>query len=142
MPRIKITGHKHQSVRTIVNTVAADGITVTDQEDVLIERVWATFEIEGASPFPKTKRSKIEIQPVRLVACYQSSNGGQWGRAGSSDISVEGWNVKKDGTRGADAVVRYYDLPDSLKVLFAPTADQYYRDGGPAFEWINTEYPR
>jgi hypothetical protein len=142
MPSIKITGHKHQSVRTVVNMVAADGVTVLDHEATTIERVWATFEIEGATPFPKTKRSKIEIQPDRLVACYQSVNDGPWARAGSSDITVEGWNVKKGGERGADAVVRYYDLPDSLKVLFAPTAELYYRDGGPAFEWINAEYPR
>lgn len=142
MPSIKITGHKHQSVRTIVNTVAADGITVTDQEDVLIERVWATFEIEGAESFTKKGRSTTPIHPATLVVCYQSKDGGTWERAGSSEVTVEGWNVKKDGSRGADTAVRYYDLPDSLKVLFAPTADQYYRDGGPAFEWINSEYPR
>lgn len=142
MPSIKITGHKHQAVRTIVNTVAADGVTVTDHEDVLIERVWATFSIEGAEPFTKGRRSQQLIKGDRLVACYQSSNGGPWARAGSADISVEGWNVKKDGTRGADTKVAYYDLPDSLKVLFAPSAAEYYRDGGPAFEWINQEYPR
>jgi hypothetical protein len=141
MPSIKITGHKRQSVRTIVDTVEADGVMVADHEDVLIERVWATFAIEGALPFSKTQHSKNEIQPARLVACYQSVNGGPWGR-GSSDMSVEGYNIKKGGERGADTVVRYYDLPDSLKVLFAPSAKEYYRDGGPAFEWINTEYPR
>lgn len=142
MPSIKITGHKHQAVRTIVNSVAADGVTVTDHEETLVERVWATFAIEGAEPFTKGHRSTTPIQVDRLVVCYQSVNGGKWDRAGSSDIMAEGWNVKKDGSRGADAQVRYYDLPDSLKVLFAPTAAQYYLDGGHTFEWINQEYPR
>lgn len=142
MPSIKIAGHKHQSVRTVVNTVAADGVTVTDHEDVLIERVWATFAVADAEPFTKPGRSKIEIQPSQLMACYQSTNGKPWERASSSNISVSGWNVKKDGSQGADVSVRYYDLPDSLKVLFAPSAERYYSDGGPAFEWINREYPR
>jgi hypothetical protein len=140
-PSIKITGHKHQSVRTVANTIEANGVTVTDHEEMLIERVWATFTIEGALPFSKTQRSRNEIQPVRLVACYQSNNGDPWKR-GSSDISVEGYNIKKGGGQGADATVQYYDLPDSLKELFAPTAKAYYRDGGPVFEWINAEYPR
>jgi hypothetical protein len=140
-PSVKVIGHRHQSVHTVVNDVAADGVTVTDHEDGTIERVWVTFEIVGALPFAKTQRSKNEIQPTRLLACYESADGGKWGR-GSSDITVEGHNIKKDGTLGAEASANYYDLPDSLKVLFAPSAKQYYRDGGPVFEWINSEYPR
>jgi hypothetical protein len=140
-PSIEITGHKHQAVRTIVNEVAADGVTVTDHTDTLIERVWATFAIKGAEPHRKTNRSITAIQPVTLHICYQSVNGDPWKRSGTSDVRADGWNVKADGHRGADASIRGYDLPEELVSLYA-SGTYGVHDAGPAFEWINSEYPR
>lgn len=141
MPSIKITGHKHQAVRTIINSVAADGVTVTDHEDVLVERVWATFAIEGAKPIRKTKRSTRELKPETFRICYESRNGGRWARASSSDAAIDGRNIKQDGSLGAEDTVRYYDFPDELKALYG-TGSYGLQEGGPAYEWINQEYPR
>lgn len=140
-PSIEIANHKHQSVRTVINAVDAGGLQVTDHQDFTIERVWATFEITGATPVRKTRRSTREIQPERFRICYESKDGQPWTRASSHDAAIEGRNVKQDGTLGAEDTVRYYDFPDELKALYA-TGNYGLQEGGPAFEWINSEYPR
>ena len=134
-PSIKIIGHKHQSVRTVVNAVGADGLQVTEHEDFTIERVWATFEITGADPVLKTRRSTTAIQPETLKICFQSRDGGKWTRSGSSDVTVDGRNVKKGGELGAEATILFYDLPPELAALYS-TGTYGVEDAGPAFEWI------
>lgn len=141
MPSIKILKHKRSRVETTTSEVEADGLTVTDHEHVVREKVWATFEITDAAPVRKTRRSTREIQPEQFQICYESVNGEPWTRASSSDASIVGRNVKQDGTLGAEDTVRYYDFPDELKALYA-TGNYGLQEGGPAFEWINQEYPR
>lgn len=130
MPEIKISTHTHESVRTVRNTVQADGITVSDHSDFTVETIRARFEIIGGEPFTRKGRSTQVVRPEALKVVFRSTNGDPWTH--SYGVSMTGSNVKKDGSLGAEVEINRYDFPDWVGPLVNEDT----------VTWVNGEYPR
>jgi hypothetical protein len=136
---IKIAGHRYTTVNTAETAYGAETFEVKDHKESTRETVIALFEIADAEPFKKSTRSPNEVQPRTLTVEYYSLNGSPWSEGRSAFVTAN--NIKKDGSLGATIEVNRYDFPKSLTELFREGSYSVI-PGGPAFEWINSEYPR
>jgi hypothetical protein len=142
MVSIKIRQHTLEETEFTTATIEADGFTVTAHGFRHTAKVTAVFDVQGVDSMPKLQRQPERcIRPETLTIQYVSTDGGQWTESGASDTRIGGPNLLKDGTEGKHWDVLSYDLPTWAKRLFR--ADEHgTRGGGPAYEWINSEYPR
>jgi hypothetical protein len=129
---IKIISHKHIRVMTEWSDFGADQADIKDYKESVRDTVTARFEIVGGEPIKKSNRAATSIRPHTLIVEYLSINGGFWSEG--TNAYIDGTNVKKDGSDGAEAVVRFYDFPTWAREL--------YRGDCPVLAWLQNEYPR
>lgn len=80
------------------------------------QRVSVTVEIVGGDIIPWGYRVARLWQPNRARVMFerQRCNGGAWGEWTMLSSRVEGRNIRKDGSGGADRSVRLYGRPRGL----------------------------
>lgn len=141
MASIKIRQHTLEETEFTSSTIAADGFTVTEHHARHTAKVTAVFDVEGVDSMPKLKHNPERcIRPETFTIQYVSVDNGPW-REGSSDTKIGGPNLLKDGTEGKHWDVLHFDFPLWAR-MFYRTGEYGTTDGGPAYEWINNEYPR